>query len=38
MTVQFRLEYATQYGENLVLVLDGARPKAEPMRYIGGNI
>lgn len=38
MTVKFRLEYATVYGEELLLVIDGARPKMEPMRYIGGNI
>lgn len=38
MTVKFRLEYATVYGEELLLVIDGARPKMEPMRYIGSNI
>ena len=35
MTIEFRIAYRTNFGENLVVVLgDGARSKSYPMQYI----
>ena len=35
MTIQFRITYRTAFGENLFLVVEGARSNAHPMHYIG---
>ena len=35
MTIQFRINYRTQFGENLFVVVAGARTKAYPMQYVG---
>ena len=37
MTITFRIKYATAYGENLALVVEGARTKSHTMQYIGNH-
>ena len=37
MTIQFQLTYRTAFGENLFLVIEGARGKQLPMQYVGAD-